>query len=121
MRVPLLQPSGCKLSGSTAASPSVPVPLKVPPAYPWRDLGGLCLPAVTPVMPVPHTGLPVPRGPHSPQVYCEAFPINLGRDAATRPWIPTPLADLVQIRKAADSGPDSPYFEQVSKQWAMHF
>ena len=33
-----------------------------------------------------------------------------------RPWIPTPLADLALTRKAAnDSGPDSPYFEQVSR------
>lgn len=60
-------------------------------------------------MPVSHAGLPLPQGPHSPQVYQEAFPVNLGSDVAASPWIPTPLADLALIIKAAsDSAPDSP-------------
>ncbi|KAL6046457.1 hypothetical protein STEG23_021418, partial [Scotinomys teguina] len=38
---------------------------------------------------------------------------NVGPNAATQPWVPTPLTDLFLIRKAAsESGPDSPYFEQ---------
>ena len=41
--------------------------------------------------------------------------------ALNRPWIPTPLAELALIRKAANnSGPDSLYSEQVLKQQAMH-
>lgn len=71
---------------------------------------------ITPEMPIPPSGLPLPRGPHSPQVYHEAFPVNLVPEMVTRPWIPTSLAELALIRKAAkDSTPDS-YFEKVLKQ-----
>lgn len=60
-------------------------------------------------------------GPQSSQVHCESFPVNLDPNAVTRPWIPTPRADLALIRKTAnDSGSESPYFEQELKQWAMH-
>lgn len=72
-------------------------------------------------MPGPEAGLALPLGPHSPPVYCEAFPVSLGPDVVTRPWIPTPLAYLALFRKAANySGPVSPYFQQVLKQWVMH-
>lgn len=37
------------------------------------------------------------------------------------PLVPKPLADLALFRKAArESRPDSPYFEQVLKQWTIH-
>lgn len=106
--------------------PSVLAPLEVLLAYPWHDIGRLCFSVVTPavvdpVVPVPHAGLPLPHLPHPPQVYHEAFLVNLGPDVATRPWIPTPLADLALIRKAAkDFVPDSPDFEKVLKQWAYY-
>ena len=97
---PALQPSGSKLSSSPAfLDPSLtslwaPAPSEVSPDYLWHDSGGLCLPAVipaaiAPAMPIPHAGLPLPWEPHSPQVYHEAFPVNLCPDVVTRPRIPT--------------------------------
>ena len=56
---PALLQSDSKLSSSPAVpdpslpSPNVPAPLEVPSAYPWRELGGLCLSAVTSVMSSP--------------------------------------------------------------------
>lgn len=68
-------------------------------------------------VPVPPAGLPFLRGPHLPQVYLEAFPVNLVPDAGTRAWISTLLSDLALTRKAANnSGPASPYFKQLLKQ-----
>ena len=72
-------------------------------------------------MPTPCARLPLPLGPHSPQVYHEAFPVNLSPDAVTRPCMPTPQADVALIRQAANNSDlKSPYFEQVLKQWSMH-
>lgn len=131
MRAALLQPSGCQaprcpLVLLSQVPHSLALPLlpyrRYPPPYPWCDSGGLCIPVVTPelvasAMPDPHAGLPLPWGHHSPQ----ASLVSLDPDAGTRPWIPTPLADLALIRKAViDSGPDSLYFDQVPKQWTMH-
>lgn len=50
----------------------------------------------------------------------EAFKVNMGPNADAQPWIPTPIADLSLIWKAAnESGPDSSYFQQVTAQWSM--
>lgn len=49
-----------------------------------------------------------------------SFPVNVGPSAAAQSWVPTPFADLALIRNAANEyTPDSPYFEQVLRQWAM--
>ena len=112
MRIPLFQPSSCQgpscpLSLLSLTSPSAPVPLEVPLAYPCPDLRGLCLTVVTPsviapAMPVSSASLPVLWGPYSPQVYREASPVKLGPDVESRPWIPTPLEELALIRKVAN-------------------
>jgi hypothetical protein len=93
---PALQPSGSKPTSSTTVqgpsliSPFSLTPSEVPLTYLWCELGGHCLPAVipaaiAPAMPIPHAGLPLPWEPHSPQVYHEVFPVNLGPVAVTRP------------------------------------
>lgn len=50
-----------------------------------------------------------------------AFPVNVDTNAAIQLWIPTPLANLSLICKAAnESCPNSLYFEHLLQQWAMH-
>lgn len=52
----------------------------------------------------------------------KTFPVNVGTNASAQPWAITPFADLVLISKAAnESSLDSPYFEQILRQWAMQF
>ena len=48
------------------------------------------------------------------------FSVKVGHPAAAQPWVPTPFADLRLIKNAAnESTPESTYFEQVLRQWAM--
>lgn len=60
------------------------------------------------------------KGATRPHPTC-TFAVNVGEDAEFRPWIPTPINDLTMLKKASqESGPNSPYFEQVLKQWAAN-